>query len=114
MDKLTFDEYQQQAERTLNYHDYALANFALGLTGEAGEVADEIKKAVFHAHDLDIKEIEKELGDVMWYLSSIATYLNIDLNDVAQRNIDKLIKRYPDGFDTEKSRNREEYRENSE
>lgn len=76
----------------------SLANYALGLSGESGEVVDLIKKHVFHGHSLDKDKIVKELGDVMHYVAGIATLLEIDLPEVLEGNIDKLIKRFPEGF----------------
>ena len=108
---MQFDEYQQLAARTLGRdrtHEQQLANAALGLTGEAGEVADVIKKHLFHATPLNQDALAKELGDCLWYIGAFATVLGLSLDDIAQRNIDKLRKRYPDGFDTERSRNRTE------
>ncbi|MCC5894862.1 MAG: nucleoside triphosphate pyrophosphohydrolase family protein [Alkalibacterium sp.] len=114
LNELTLKQYQNEADRTANNQvtqKEALTNYALGITGEAGEVADMVKKYVFHDHELDRDETIKELGDVMWYVANIATCLNVTLEEVAQRNVDKLKERYPDGFDTEKSKNRKEYEE---
>lgn len=108
---MTLDEYQQLAARTLGRdrtHDQQLANAALGLTGEAGEVAEVIKKHLFHATPLDQDALVKELGDCLWYIGAFATVLGLSMDNIAQRNIDKLRKRYPEGFDTERSRNRTE------
>jgi len=105
------DEYQGLAARTLGMdrtHEQQLANAALGLTGEAGEVAEVIKKHLFHATPLDQDALAKELGDCLWYIGAFATVLGLSMDDIAQRNIDKLRKRYPEGFDTERSRNRTE------
>lgn len=108
---MNFTEYQELAARTLGRdrtHEQQLANAALGLTGEAGEVAEVIKKHLFHATPLDRDAIIKELGDCLWYIGAFATVLDLSMDDIAQRNIDKLKKRYPEGFDTERSRNRTE------
>ncbi len=108
---MTLDEYQVLAARTLGRdrtHEQQLANAALGLTGEAGEVADVIKKHLFHATPLDQDALAKELGDCLWYIGAFATELGLSMDDIAQRNIDKLRKRYPEGFDTERSRYRTE------
>jgi len=108
------NEYQYLSKRTLpEFDEYegregALANYGLGLTGEGGEVVDHIKKHVFHGHDLDTDYIEKELGDVLHYVAGLATMCELDLYDIAIRNIAKLKKRYPDGFSEEDSRNRKE------
>lgn len=106
-----FDEYQRLAARTLNPDqtpDQRLANAALGLTGEAGEVAEHVKKHLFHATPLDRDAVAKELGDCLWYLAALASSLDIPLAEVADRNIEKLRRRYPDGFSAERSRNRSE------
>ncbi|WP_303982825.1 nucleoside triphosphate pyrophosphohydrolase family protein (plasmid) [Bacillus safensis subsp. safensis] len=76
----------------------SLTNYALGLSGESGEVVDIIKKHVFHGHSLDKDKIVKELGDVMHYVAGIATLLEIELPEVLEGNIDKLKKRFPEGF----------------
>lgn len=85
-----------------------LLNGALGLTGEAGEVADMIKKHIFHGHDLTPEDLVKELGDVCWYLALISHACGISIEHIMEQNIEKLRKRYPDGFSTEKSINRAE------
>ncbi|MCU0616617.1 MAG: nucleoside triphosphate pyrophosphohydrolase family protein [Gemmatimonadaceae bacterium] len=103
--------YQQLAARTLGRdrtHEQQLANAALGLTGEAGETAELIKKHLFHATPLDRDAMVKELGDCLWYIAAFATVLDIPMAEIAERNIEKLRKRYPEGFDPERSRNREE------
>ncbi len=108
---MTPDEYQQLAARTLGRdrtHEQQLSNAALGLTGEAGEVAELIKKHLFHATPLDHDALVKELGDCLWYIAAFATVLDLSLGDIAQRNVEKLRRRYPDGFDSERSRNRVE------
>ena len=108
---MNFDEYQQLAARTLardRSHEQQLANAALGLTGESGETAEIIKKHLFHATPLDRDAIIKELGDCLWYIGAFATVPDVSPDDIAQRNIEKLRKRYPDGFDPERSRNRTE------
>jgi NTP pyrophosphatase (non-canonical NTP hydrolase) len=108
---MDFDTYQQLAARTLGRdrtHEQQLANAALGLTGEAGETAELIKKHLFHATPLDRDAMVKELGDCLWYIGAFATVLDIPMAEIAERNIEKLRKRYPDGFDPERSRNRTE------
>ena len=104
-------EYQQLAARTLGGNrtpEQQLSNAALGLTGEAGEVAELIKKHLYHATPLDADALVKELGDCLWYIAAVATVQGLSLDDIAQRNIDKLRRRYPEGFDPERSRNRTE------
>ena len=69
----------------------------LGLTGEAGEFADHIKKVVFHGQDLNKEAAVKELGDVMWYLTFAAKSIGSSLQEVIDGNVEKLSARYPDG-----------------
>lgn len=90
------------------YNPGELLNGALGLTGEAGEVADMIKKHIFHGHDLNLDDFIKELGDCAWYLALLCTAIDISLEDVLILNIEKLKRRYPEGFSSEASINRTE------
>lgn len=85
-----------------------LLNGVLGLSGESGEVSDIVKKATFQGHDLDKAHIAEELGDVAWYLAVAAHAISYDLGEIFRLNVEKLKKRYPDGFDKSRSINREE------
>jgi len=96
---MTFEEYQKLSRKTAIYPDKD-NNFVyptLGLTGEAGEVSEKIKKVLRDDNgvvdDLKRQEIKKELGDVLWYLSQIATELGLSLDDVATFNIEKINSR---------------------
>lgn len=105
---MLLDDYQQLARRTMGprTHVDQLANAALGLSGEAGEVADMVKKHLFHSHPLGRDEMVKELGDCLWYVAAMATALDIPLSEIGERNIEKLRRRYPEGFSAERSLNR--------
>jgi NTP pyrophosphatase (non-canonical NTP hydrolase) len=81
---------------------------ALGLTGEAGEVADLIKKHVFHDQPLDEEKLIKELGDVRWYLEYLCICLNQFVEEVEAINIQKLQKRYPNGFNSQDSKDKKD------
>lgn len=113
---MKMQEYQQLAARTLiprpnetiPDEDIMFIWNAVGLSGETGEVLELLKKAVFHRHPLDREKLTKELGDVLWYLSAIATHAGIDLGVVAEQNIDKLMARYPRGFRETDSINRKD------
>lgn len=104
---LTVHDYQRQAMRTLNpmlsRHD-VLINGVMGLCGESGEAIDVVKKHLAQGHPLDRDALVKELGDVAWYLAETAEALGVPLEDVLQQNLDKLKKRYPAGFSSERSR----------
>lgn len=84
-------------------------NGCYGLNGEAGECIDILKKVEFQGHAFDPNKLLDELGDVLWYVAQTATGLGVSLEEVAQHNVDKLRKRYPDGFDAERSVHRPEY-----
>ena len=83
-----------------------LINALMGLSGESGEAIDLLKKHLFHHHDLDKEKLILELGDIAWYLAEAATSLDISLEEILTKNIEKLKKRYPDGFSKENSINR--------
>lgn len=84
----------------------SLINGVLGLTGEAGEVSDLVKKGIFHEKGLDMDHIKKEIGDVCWYIALICKACGFDLDSVLETNVEKLKNRYPDGFDVERSNHR--------
>lgn len=79
---------------------------ALGLVGEAGELAELVKKGILHRHGVDKTELRKELGDVLWYLAAICTQFDIPLSEVMEHNIRKIDMRYPKGFTTKDSKKR--------
>lgn len=111
---MTLNEYQRAALRTSEPStdgeagEKQLCVFALGIAGEAGEVADLVKKHIGHGHELSDEKLMKELGDVLWYVAAVAAQRGLSLEDVAAANIEKLLKRYPNGFSHEASRNRVE------
>ena len=107
---MTINEYQKLAMTTLNpelSEKDVLINGVMGLCGESGEAIDIVKKWLAQGHELDREKLKKELGDICWYVAETSTALGLDLEDVMQANIDKLKKRYPEGFAAERSINRE-------
>ena len=103
---MTVNEYQQLAMSTLNpdlCRKEVLINSVMGLCGEAGEAIDLVKKWLAQGHELDKKRLAQELGDVAWYLAEAATALEIPLESIFRGNLEKLKKRYPEGFDAQKS-----------
>lgn len=111
---MTANEYQDLARRTLvdrpgfslEDNETMLVWNAIGLAGEAGEVADSIKKMIFHQHGLDRETLRGELGDVLWYVAALASNLGYNLDEVMAANVDKLKARYPEGYSPEASLNR--------
>lgn len=107
---MTINDYQSLAQRTSNksLSDYdKIRNGCYGLCGESGECIDLLKKHEFQGHELNEEKLIDELGDVLWYIAQTASGLGIGMDDIAQRNIAKLRARYPEGFDIQKSINRE-------
>lgn len=115
------ESYTDLALKTLNKDVFEqkdlILNASLGLSGEVGEVNDIIKKYMYHGHKLDDDTKEKiilELGDVCWYVALMAWAIDkTKFEDVLNKNIEKLEKRYHGEFTTEKSVNRKEDSDNS-
>ncbi len=100
---MTFEEYQKQSRKFAIYYDQG-RNYVyptLGLTGETGEIAEKIKKVLRDKGGVIDEEakllIAKELGDVLWYLSQLATELSLSLDEVATANLEKLTSRQERG-----------------
>ena len=103
---MTINEYQRLAMKTLNPElskKDILINGVMGLCGESGEAIDIVKKWLAQGHELGKEHLAKELGDVAWYLAETAFALDIPLEDILAANIEKLKKRYPEGFASERS-----------
>lgn len=96
---MTFNEYQQRAATTAIFpQEMAVVYPTIGLAGETGEVAEKVKKTI-RDHNGEFTperrdEIAKELGDVLWYVAAIARDLGLSLDDVAQKNVDKILSRH--------------------
>lgn len=100
------NEYQKLASKTLNpklSKKDILINGVMGLCGESGEAIDIVKKHLAQGHDLNKEHLIEELGDITWYLAETSYALDISLEEVLKLNIEKLQKRYPEGFDKQKS-----------
>ena len=102
-------DYQKQAQHSyidkpdfpLSDHDLMIVRYALGLAGEAGEVANYVKKAIFRPdgeNTLDPAKLEEELGDVLWYVAALCSITGLDLGGVMEWNIEKIRERYPEGW----------------
>ena len=106
---MTFAEYQDRAARTLNHSlstDQRLLDASAGLVEEAGEVLGLVRKHLFMQHELDAARVTSELGDALWCLTAAAGALGVSLDEVAAANLDKLRRRYPDGYSDTRSINR--------
>jgi NTP pyrophosphatase (non-canonical NTP hydrolase) len=108
---VTFDEYQRVAARTMNpslAKEERLIDAAAGLAEEAGELLGLVRKHAYMGHPLDRERVAMELGDVLWCLAAVATSLGLTLDAVAAANVEKLRRRYPEGYSDEASRTRRE------
>ncbi|MFZ2049645.1 MAG: nucleoside triphosphate pyrophosphohydrolase family protein [Solirubrobacteraceae bacterium] len=99
---MDLSEYQRLSRRTAQYpRDAWLTYPALGLAGEAGEVAEHAKKAIRDdggsVSEQRCEAMAKELGDVLWYVAQIATELDLDLDQIAEGNLEKLLSRQQRG-----------------
>lgn len=108
---MTFNEYQGLAMRTSNKDltpEQHTFNAMLGLAGEAGECCDLVKKHYFQdGREIRDKLID-EISDCMWYIAEAASAIDVSMDDIAMHNVEKLRRRYPDGFSAERSLNRAE------
>ena len=99
---MTGTEFQLASLRTAG-DENLLLNGVMGLNGEAGECIDIVKKHLFQGHELDCEALVDKLGDVLWYAAITCESIGKTLDDVMAHNVDKLRKRYPDGFDAKRS-----------
>jgi len=103
MKRMNLNEYQQLALRTAHPKDKKNEMFHLvfGLVGEAGEIAEKIKKVIRDKDsdftDFDTVDLKKELGDILWYVATLADYFDIKLEDIGTGNIEKLASRQKRG-----------------
>jgi NTP pyrophosphatase (non-canonical NTP hydrolase) len=108
---ITEEQYQAEILRTYAGPDdlpNKLTLAALGMSGEAGEVADLVKKHLFQGHPLDRQQLLDELGDILWYYMLLCQAQGYTLTEIMACNIEKLRRRYPDGFDPARSIHRED------
>ena len=121
-EQMRLNEYQSLAMRTDPIDNYdpecrktqRLTNALMGLNGEAGEAIEILKKAMFQGHTLLVDNVIEELGDCLWYIAEAVDALGYKLSDVARKNIEKLEKRYPNGFTAEDSIERRDHDTNGE
>ena len=106
---MTLDDYQRAASRTVNARlsdVERLVDAAAGLAEEAGEVLGLVRKHAYMGHTLDREQLARELGDALWCLTAVAAAAGLELEEVAASNVEKLRRRYPDGYSDEASRAR--------
>lgn len=110
---MTGNEYQTLAMRTCQFkpkdHKDMLLHALFGLSSEVGEVCSLFQKE-YQGHLFTVLDVQDELGDVLWMIAELCHAYDLTLDDVMKANIEKLKKRYPNGFDPERSLHRDEYR----
>lgn len=107
---MTLNEYQELAQRTSNpalTQEEHLLNAMLGLAGETGECCDLVKKGLYQDGREIRDKLFDELSDVMWYIAEAAAAMGWEMDAIAQHNVDKLRRRYPEGFSADRSLHRE-------
>jgi transcriptional regulator with XRE-family HTH domain len=107
---MTMNEYQQAAQRTMNLalgFEETSSHALHGMCAEVGEIHSLFQK-FYQGHEIDAEHVMKEVGDLLWMIAEFCTVHSWSLSDVAQKNIDKLMARYPEGFNVEQSLNRKE------
>ena len=105
---MTFKDYQEQARRTQNPSltpREQLEHALWGLSAEVGEVCS-LHQKTHQGHAMDGTVLRKEIGDCLWFIGELCDVYGFDMGFIAEQNIDKLRKRYPDGFDREHSLHR--------
>lgn len=103
---MNMNDYQELARRTVNANlaQHEMINHALfGMCGELGEIQSLFQKE-YQGHEFDKAHLFKELGDLLWFMSELCTAYGVELEQVAQTNIKKLMARYPEGFKEEQSK----------
>ena len=108
MDLNTYQTLAMQTDSQYKNQTDRLMNAVMGLCGESGETIDIVKKHLFQGHELNKDDLVEELGDILWYIALCADTIGIPLSDVASANINKLRKRYPDGFNSHDSIHRDD------
>jgi NTP pyrophosphatase (non-canonical NTP hydrolase) len=104
MDLKEYQELCKITSKVFESPEKEISNWGLGIAGETGDLVGCIKKTFFHGDDQKAG-IKENLGDTLWYMAMIANFFGWKLEDILQENIDKLKKRYPQGF-TEKDASR--------
>lgn len=107
---MNFKEYQEKASRTLAVLPDPLLNqlhMVVGMVTEASELADAYKKHFAYGKELDIVNVEEEIGDLLWFIVNYCEMMKLDISSIMHKNISKLEARYPDKFNQENAINRD-------
>ena len=107
--KMNIRDFQTLSVRTMNKEltkEQAISNMIFGANGELGEVTDILKKYLYQGHRINKQHLSEEIGDTLFYIVNLCTLFNLDVEDILQGNVDKLRKRFPNGFEVDRSINR--------
>lgn len=107
--KMNIRDYQTLSVRTMNKEltkEQQISNMVFGANGELGEVTDILKKYLYQGHRINKQHLAEEIGDTLFYIVNLCTLFNLDIEDILQGNVDKLRKRFPNGFEVDRSINR--------
>ena len=99
--KNDLDVFQEEALRTMRSdlpYELVCSNMCMGLAGETGETIDIFKKHIYQGKELDINDVIEEIGDILWYVANLCNVNKITMRECIESNIEKLRKRYPNGF----------------
>ena len=97
---MTFNEFVDCAKRTINYNltnSEKLHHALFGISGECGEISSIFQK-MLQGHPYSEEQLRGQIGDLLWFVSELCFVIGIELDDVAKENVEKLKKRYPNGF----------------
>ena len=99
--KNDLDVFQEEALRSMRSdlpYEAICSNMCMGLAGETGETVDIFKKHIYQGKDLDINDVIEEVGDILWYIANLCNVNKITMKECMESNVEKLRKRYPNGF----------------
>ena len=99
--KNDLDVFQEEALRSMRSdlpYEAICSNMCMGLAGETGETVDIFKKHIYQGKDLDINDVIEEIGDILWYIANLCNVNKITMKECMESNVEKLRKRYPNGF----------------
>ena len=99
--KNDLDVFQEEALRSMRNdlpYEAICSNMCMGLAGETGETVDIFKKHIYQGKDLDINDVIEEIGDILWYIANLCNVNKITMKECMESNVEKLRKRYPNGF----------------
>ena len=108
---MTPNQYQERAARTINKRNNILEqrqHALFGMASEVGEIHGIFQKQ-YQGHSIDYTELKKEVGDLLWFIAEFCTASGWDMEYIMQMNLDKIERRYPDGFEEKRSVERPEY-----